>query len=47
MNIRFNKQVAAIMKDARQEAKDMGNNYIGSEPVSYTHLVSYLPLYKI
>lgn len=31
MNIRFNKQVAAIMKDARQEAKDMGNNYIGSE----------------
>ncbi|MDE6476508.1 MAG: ATP-dependent Clp protease ATP-binding subunit [Erysipelotrichaceae bacterium] len=33
MNIRFNKQVATIMKDAQKEAKDMGNNYIGSEHI--------------
>lgn len=33
MNIRFNKQVAMIMKDAQREAKDMGNNYIGSEHI--------------
>lgn len=31
MNYRLNKQVLAIMEDAKQEAKDMGNNYIGSE----------------
>lgn len=31
MKYRFNKQVSAIMKDASKEAKDMGNNYIGSE----------------
>lgn len=31
MNYRMNKQVSAIMKEAEKEAKDMGNNYIGSE----------------
>lgn len=31
MKYRFSKQVSSIMKDAAQEAKDMGNNYIGSE----------------
>lgn len=31
MKYRMNKQVSAIMECARQEAKDMGNNYIGSE----------------
>lgn len=31
MNYRLNKQVSAIMEGAQQEAKDMGNNYIGSE----------------
>lgn len=31
MKYRMNKQVNAIMECARQEAKDMGNNYIGSE----------------
>lgn len=33
MDYRLNKQVSNIMKDARKEAKDMGNNYIGSEHV--------------
>lgn len=33
MKYRFSKQVSIIMKDAAQEAKDMGNNYIGSEHV--------------
>lgn len=33
MKYRFSKQVSSIMKDAAQEAKDMGNNYIGSEHV--------------
>lgn len=31
MNYRLNKQVSAIMEGAQLEAKDMGNNYIGSE----------------
>lgn len=31
MKYRFHKQVSAIMRDAAGEAKDMGNNYIGSE----------------
>lgn len=31
MDYRLNKQVSNIMKEARAEAKDMGNNYIGSE----------------
>ena len=33
MKYRFHKQVSMIMKDAAQEAKDMGNNYVGSEHV--------------
>ena len=33
MDYRLNKQVSNIMKDARVEARDMGNNYIGSEHV--------------
>lgn len=33
MDYRLDKQVSNIMKDARKEAKDMGNNYIGSEHV--------------
>lgn len=33
MKYRFHKQVSLIMKDAANEAKDMGNNYIGSEHV--------------
>lgn len=33
MDYRLNKQVSNIMKEARAEAKDMGNNYIGSEHV--------------
>ena len=33
MDYRLNKQVSNMMKDARKEAKDMGNNYIGSEHV--------------
>jgi len=33
MKYRFHKQVSLIMKDAAQEAKDMGNNYVGSEHV--------------
>lgn len=31
MKYRFHKQVSLIMKDAAAEAKDMGNNYVGSE----------------
>lgn len=31
MKYRLNKQVSTIMEGAEQEAKDMGNNYIGSE----------------
>ncbi|MEG2507255.1 MAG: AAA family ATPase [Longicatena sp.] len=31
MDYRLNKQVSAIMECAKHEAKDMGNNYIGSE----------------
>ncbi len=31
MKYRFHKQVSMIMKDASAEAKDMGNNYVGSE----------------
>lgn len=31
MNLHFNKQAADIMKDAQLQAKEMGNNYIGSE----------------
>lgn len=31
MNYRFDKQVASIMQNAQNEAKDMGNNYVGSE----------------
>lgn len=31
MKYRMNKQVSAIMDCAKQEARDMGNNYIGSE----------------
>lgn len=31
MKYRLNKQVTAIMKSAGEEARDMGNNYIGSE----------------
>lgn len=31
MKYRFHKQVTMIMKDASAEAKDMGNNYVGSE----------------
>lgn len=31
MKYRLNKQVSAIMEGAEQEAKEMGNNYIGSE----------------
>lgn len=33
MKYRFHKQVSMIMKDAAKEAKDMGNNYVGSEHV--------------
>lgn len=33
MKYRFHKQVSLIMKDAAKEAKDMGNNYVGSEHV--------------
>lgn len=33
MKYRFHKQVSLIMKDAANEAKDMGNNYVGSEHV--------------
>ena len=33
MKYRFHKQVSMIMKDAANEAKDMGNNYVGSEHV--------------
>lgn len=33
MKYRFHKQVSLIMKDATNEAKDMGNNYVGSEHV--------------
>lgn len=33
MKYRFHKQVSSIMKDAANEAKDMGNNYVGSEHV--------------
>lgn len=33
MKYRFHKQVSTIMKDAAKEAKDMGNNYVGSEHV--------------
>lgn len=33
MKYRFHKQVSIIMKDAAKEAKDMGNNYVGSEHV--------------
>lgn len=31
MNLHFDKQAADIMKDAQLQAKEMGNNYIGSE----------------
>ena len=31
MKYRFHKQVSRILKEAANEAKDMGNNYIGSE----------------
>ena len=31
MKYRLNKQVTNIMKSAGEEARDMGNNYIGSE----------------
>lgn len=31
MKYKFHKQVTMIMKDATSEAKDMGNNYVGSE----------------
>lgn len=33
MKYRFHKQVSMIMKDAAKEAKNMGNNYVGSEHV--------------
>lgn len=33
MNYHMNKQVSAIMECARKEARDMGNNYIGSEHI--------------
>ena len=31
MNYRLNKQASMVLEAAKQEAKDMGNNYIGSE----------------
>lgn len=31
MNYRLNKQASIVLETAKQEAKDMGNNYIGSE----------------
>ncbi|MEG2994874.1 MAG: AAA family ATPase [Erysipelotrichaceae bacterium] len=33
MNYRFNKQVNIMMQQAQKEAKDMGNNYVGSEHI--------------